>query len=133
MSKPKRERQSAIAEMPKPIIDIEYREYTDGTCGGSIVGVPGEIFSTDEKTFFVGINWLVSQISTIEEDAQKRGGGPRMADVGMQGQWIDGEYCVRFLPSPGWGVSFARQEDLQTWLTHLIKVVTMPRKIKTND
>ncbi len=116
-----------------PILDIEYQEYTDGTCGGSIVGVPGEIFSTDETTFFMGMNWLVSQIGKIEAEAQKRGGGPRMADVGMQGSWIDGEYCIRFLPSPGWGVSFKRKEDLTAWITHLIKIVTMPHKSKTND
>jgi hypothetical protein len=113
-------------------LGIEYWEYDDGTVGAQFEGVPGNIYAKNAQILMTAINWLAQSVLTENKRAKKAKAKMRKLDVGMQGQWIDGMFTVRFLPVPGFGVSFEKAEQLQTWLKHLITIVSQPAT-KTHD
>lgn len=112
-------------------LDITYWDDKDGGVEATIVNVEGAIWAADEVTLFSSI-YAICTVIEQEQQAANMQGTPRMANIGMQGKWIDGVYAVRFLGLSGFGVSFASKEALQKWINHLANTVAPP-KIKTHD
>lgn len=121
-------------ERQLPKIGIEYGEYENGTIWGYLETLPeGKIWAQDEHIFIDVIIWLIQGIKDVNEEANKTGEKRRMLDNGMQGQWIDNELVLRWLPKPGFGVAFKSQADYLKWLEGLIRLAIKEPTIKTVD
>lgn len=113
-------------------LNITYWDLDDGSVGAKIANVEGDIWASDAETLFCSIHALCAAIEKESQRALAQG-TPHMVDMGMRGQWIRGEYLVGFRTLPNFGVSFANEEKLATWIAHLVKTVVTPQTIKTHD
>jgi hypothetical protein len=107
----------------KPIVDLTYEEFKDGTvlaqldkCG------KGDIWAKDEATLLRGMAWLMDHLIEAEHRRICNNSTKGMFGGGMEGVWLEGVLVVRWLPVPGFGVSFANEEDLTAWMTALVKI-----------
>lgn len=115
-------------------IGFEYWDNPDGSVGARLATCPdGEIWAQNSSVLVQSTLWLCQQMrNTIEKNTQ-RGQTQGLFEFDMQGWWIEGEFCVRFLQLPGFGVSFATPESVSSWLAALLGQVPRPNPIKTHD
>lgn len=111
-------------QQPKPMIDIATWDYEDGSVGARVDQMPeGEIWARDEATLQRGIIFLVDHLMEAEKRRKENNARLGMFGGGMQAMWLDGRYTVRWLPVPGFGVSFEVEENLQPWLRVFLDAV----------
>lgn len=114
-----------------PTLDIDVRPYADGSVSASLKKAPvGDIWARDEATLLKGMTWLMETIIKQEQRRKASGNSQGAFGNGMQGVWIEGEFVVRWLPIPGFGVAFPSEGALRDWLKELLNVAIKAARVK---
>lgn len=104
-------------------IDITSWDYSDGSVGAQLDAYPaGNIWAKDEETLHRAIIWIMNHLQESVSRKRENNGKIGMLGGGMQGAWIDGAFTVRWLPLPGFGVSFPSNDGIKEWLKVLLRV-----------
>ena len=94
-------------------LDFTFQPYTDGTIGATMNMYPsGKILANNQVVLVRGLNEIVNAFEKAKASGKKQG----ELDLPMQGQWIEGRFCVRFLRVPGFGISFDDEQGIKEWL-----------------
>lgn len=114
-----------------PTLDIEVQPHEDGSVSASLAKAPvGDIWARDEATLLKGMTWLMEMIINQEERRRKSGNSQGAFGNGMQGVWLEGEFVVRWMPIPGFGVAFPSEGALGDWLKELLNVALKATRVK---
>lgn len=97
-------------------LDFTMQEFTDGTVEARMsMYQSARILANDELTLNRGIRHVIDAMDKKDKEVAK-GRLQGQLDLPMQGQWLEGRFCVRFLRVPGFGIDFDDEQGIQEWL-----------------
>lgn len=113
--------------------DLTHWEMDEGLVGATFEGVPGFIQAWDEETLFVTLDGIRTSLEEVDKAAHAAGSRVRRVDVDPTFRRItDIVWMLSFAEYPGFLVTFANEQELQTWLGHLVQKVVAKRRRPTS-
>jgi hypothetical protein len=112
-----------------PTLEISMFSYEDGSVGAKLDNtVDGDIWAKNQLILVRGITWLLDHLTKAEQERIKKGSTRGFLGNAIQAAWIEGEYVMRFMPVPGFGVSFKSEQNSVSWFGELLKIAMRAAK-----
>lgn len=109
-------------KQPTKELEFQYWPYEDGSIGGCVEyatgeKIPGVIWARDPEAYVAGTMHIMDIFIKHHQHMNKTGERRGYLDMGAEMTWIDNRLVVRWLAVPGFGIDFANEQELETFMS----------------